>query len=88
VFAIVSEDPESSTMKMEEAVSSETLVNIYHNTWPGVPEDRNLKQIKYKLMSLAVSECHNIKRVHESSENVILRTTVTNKNDMKTLKAG
>jgi hypothetical protein len=63
MFKIVSKDPESSTMKMEEADSSETLVNIYHNTWPHVPEDGNLKQmplcpkIKYKFMSLTVSEC-------------------------------
>jgi hypothetical protein len=40
MVTIVSEVPDSFTVKMEEADSSETVVNIYH-----VREDRNLKQM-------------------------------------------
>jgi hypothetical protein len=35
------------TLKMEAASSSETLIPIWQSTWHGIPEDCNLKYMKY-----------------------------------------
>jgi hypothetical protein len=70
MITIVSGNPETSTMKMEEVDSSETMVIIYHNTRSHVPEDLNLKhkplcpKIKYSSLFL---QPHNMKIAQDSN---------------------